>query len=205
MERVEHGVTLSTGEVRYRVLGEGRPLVYLHPGGGVDAAAVIAGLASSHNVTIPFEPAFDGTQPPRTMARIAGELIDAVIGEPCDVVGSGAGANVAAWLTVLRPERVAHLVLVAPEIVLPEDEELLGALAQAERLMLVLQGTRDAHPVAGVQRFRRLVRSSFLVYVWDAGRALEADQPARVLGLIDSFLKRSESFIVNWGTLAVNP
>ena len=205
MERVEHRVMLPTGELRYRVLGEGRPLVYLHPGGGVDAAAVIAGLAASHRVLIPFEPPFDGTRSAQDLARVAGELIDAAVGESCDVVGSGAGANVAAWLAVLRPERVAHLVLAAPAFVFPGDDELLDALAHVERLMLILQGTRDAHPPDGVQRLRRLARSSFLVYVWDAGHALEADQPARVLALIDGFLKRSESFIVNWGTLAVNP
>ncbi len=205
LERVEHRVTLSTGEVRYRILGEGRPLVYLHPGGGVDAAAVIAGLAASHKVVIPFEPAFDGTQSAHDLARIAGELIDSVVGESCDVVGSGWGANVAAWLAVLRPELVGHLVLAAPAFVSPDDDELLDALGNVERLMLILQGTRDEHPIAGVQRLRRLVRSSFLVYVWDAGRTLEVDQPARVLALIDSFLKRSESFIVNAGTLAVNP
>jgi pimeloyl-ACP methyl ester carboxylesterase len=205
LERVEQRVTLSTGDVRYRILGEGQPLVYLHPGGGVDAAAVIAGLAASHKVVIPFEPPFDGTQSARALAGIVAELIDAAVGESCDVVGSGGGANVAAWLAVLRPDRVAHLVLAAPAFVSPDDDELLDALGNVERLMLILQGTRDAHPVDGVQRLRRLVRSSFLVYVWDAGRTLEVDQPARVLALIDSFLKRSESFIVNWGTLAVNP
>lgn len=205
MERVEHRVALPTGELRYRVLGEGRPLVYLHPGGGVDAAAVIAGLAASHTVVIPFEPPFDGTRSARDLAGIAGELIDRVVGESCDVVGSGTGANVAAWLAVLRPERVEHVVLAAPAFVAPDDDELFAALATVERLMLILQGTRDAHPADGVQRLRRLVRSSFLVYVWDAGRDLEVDQPARVLALIDGFLKRSESFIVNWGTLAVNP
>jgi pimeloyl-ACP methyl ester carboxylesterase len=205
MERVEHRATLPTGELRYRVLGEGRPLLYLHPGGGVDAAAVIAGLAASHQVIIPFDPPFDGTRPARDLARIAGELIDATAGESCDVVGSGSAANIAAWLAVLRPERVAHLVLAAPAFAFPDDDELLAALANVERLMLVVQGTRDVHPPDGVRRLRRLVRSSFLVYVWDAGRSLESDQPARVLALIDGFLKRSESFIVNWGTLAVNP
>jgi pimeloyl-ACP methyl ester carboxylesterase len=205
MERVEHRVTLSTGDVRYRVLGEGRPLVYLHPGGGVDAAAVIAGLAASHKVTIPFEPAFDAVQSARDLARVAAELVDTTIGEGCDIVGSGAGAKAAAWLAVVRPELVAHLVLAAPVFATPADDDLMAALANVERLMLILQGTRDEHGAGGVQRLRRLVRSSFLVYVWDAGSALEVDQPARVLALIDGFLKRSESFIVNWGTLAVNP
>jgi hypothetical protein len=42
------------------------------------------------------------------------------------------------------------------------------------------------------------------VYVWDAAHALESDQPERVLSSIAGFLTRSESFIVNWGTLAIN-
>ena len=180
--------------MQHRVVGEGPPLVYLRPGDGADAAAVIAGLAASHRVIIPGDPAGD-----------VGALIDTEAGEACDVVGSGTGAIAAARLAIARPERVAHLVLAGPPLVLPRDDELLGALAGVERLMLVLQGTRASVQPAAVQELRRRVRSAFLVYVWDAGDALEADQPARVLALIDGFLKRSESFIVNWGTLAVNP
>ena len=180
--------------MHHRVVGEGPPLLYLRPGGGSDAADVIAGLAASHRVIVPSDLACD-----------VGELIDSVAGGPCDVVGSGAGAVVAARSAIARPERVQHLVLAGPPFTLPADDELLAALAQVERLILVLQGTRASVPPAGIQELRRRVRSAFVVYVWDAGDALEADQPARVLTLIDGFLKRSESFIVNWGTLAVNP
>jgi pimeloyl-ACP methyl ester carboxylesterase len=180
--------------MQHRVVGEGPPLVYLRPGGGIDAAEVIAGLAVAHRVIVPSELPAD-----------AAELIVNVAGEPCDVVGSGAGAVVAARLTIARPELVQHLVLAGPPFTVPADDEVLAALAAIERLVLVLQGTRSGFPPAAVQELRRRARSAFLVYVWDAGDALEADQPARVLALIDGFLKRSESFIVNWGTLAVNP
>jgi hypothetical protein len=41
--------------------------------------------------------------------------------------------------------------------------------------------------------------------VWDAAHAIEVDQPERMLAVLGSFLERSEGFMVNWGTLAVNP
>jgi hypothetical protein len=41
------------------------------------------------------------------------------------------------------------------------------------------------------------------VYVWDAART-PVDQPERMLSLVEGFLQRSEGFMVNWGTLAVN-
>jgi len=35
-------------------------------------------------------------------------------------------------------------------------------------------------------------------------RAIEVDQPERMLSLVENFLQRSEGFMVNWGTLALD-
>ena len=233
MERPEHRVALSTGEVWYHVRGEGRPVVHLHPGSGFCPTPVLDGLAASFTVYSPVAPGFDGTplhagvSSMRALAALTGEFIDTVVAANCDVVGYSFGGNQAAWLALTRPERVEHLVLEAPYIVLPDDgaqatgsagvhrsahhyeradAELVAQLGTCDRPTLILQGTRDRIvPAASVQRLRRQMKSAFLVYVWDAAHPLETEQPARVRGLIDGFLKRSESFIVNWGTLAINP
>jgi len=171
MERAEHRVTLSSGDVWYHVRGTGRPVVHLHPGVGVCPSPVLDGLATSFAVYQPVVPGFDetpvhnGVTSMHALATLMGEFIDTVIGENCDVVGYSFGGNLAAWLAVNRPERIEHLVLEAPFIVLPEDHaepsgltgahralleryeradaELIAQLAGCERPTLILQGTLD--------------------------------------------------------------
>jgi pimeloyl-ACP methyl ester carboxylesterase len=233
MERAENRVTLSTGDLWYHVRGTGRPVVHLHPAAGVCPTPVVDALARSFKVYLPVAPGFDGTPlhpgvaSMQALAALTGEFIDAVIGENCDVVGYSFGGNQAAWLALTRPERIEHLVLEAPYIVLPgdvaaagrventhfpalahyarADADLVEQLGAYDRPTLILQGTLDPIvPAVSVQRLRRQLRSAFLVYVWDAAHPLETEQPERVHALIDGFLTRSEAFIVNWGTLAVN-
>jgi len=55
-----------------------------------------------------------------------------------------------------------------------------------------------------VQLLKSRLPRSYLVYVWDAAHAIEVDQPERMLSLVEGFLQRSEGFMVNWGTLALD-
>src|SRR5258706_6853298 len=86
------------------------------------------------------------------------------------------------------------------------DSELLSKIASVDKLTLILHGTSDRMiPKESVQLLKSRLPRSYLVYVWDAAHAIEVDQPERMLHLVESFLQRSEGFMVNWGTLAVNP
>src|SRR6266849_129619 len=86
------------------------------------------------------------------------------------------------------------------------DAELLAKIASIDKLTLILHGTADRMiPKESVQLLRRRMPRAYLVYVWDAAHAIEVDQPERMLAVLGSFLERSEGFMVNWGTLAVNP
>jgi hypothetical protein len=84
---------LFGGEVTYFVAGEGRPLVYLHPAGGVRWTAVLEGLARSHKVYVPVTPGYDGTKEltgldsMQKLARQSAEFIDKTVGARCDVIG----------------------------------------------------------------------------------------------------------------------
>jgi pimeloyl-ACP methyl ester carboxylesterase len=72
-------------------------------------------------------------------------------------------------------------------------------------MTLILHGTADrAIPTESARLLKSRLKRSFLIYVWDAAHAIEVDQPERMLALIESFLQRSEAFVVNWGSLAVN-
>lgn len=251
-------VSLSTGELTYFVAGEGRPILYLHPAGGVRWTHVLSGLARSFALHVPVMPGFDGTGAHGTvksmpgLAKLMGEFVDKVIGGPSDVIGCSFGGCVALWLAAEHPDRVGHLVLecpavfrpkgsrpmdaeslrkllfLHPEKLLPEskpaeqevanrkmlpyyrapddpDSELLEKVASMDKLTLILHGTADRMiPKESVQLLKSRLPHSYLVYVWDAAHAIEVDQPERMLSVLTSFLERSEGFMVNWGTLAVN-
>src|SRR5437762_14127652 len=86
-------VSLSTGELTYFVAGEGRPVLYLHPAGGVRRTRVLEGLAKSFALHVPVIPGFDGTsihgavKSMRGLATLVGEFIEEVMARPCDVIG----------------------------------------------------------------------------------------------------------------------
>ena len=259
MQPQQRKVSLSTGELTYFIAGEGRPIVYVHPAGGVRWTRVLEGLSKSFALHVPVMPGFDGTsahgavESMRGLAKLLGEFIDKVIGGPSDLMGCSFGGCVALWLAAERSDRVDHLVLecpavfrtkgsrpadaealrkllfLHPEKVPPEskpleqevanrkmlphygytldtDDELLARLPAIDKLTLILQGTADRMiPKESVQLLKGRLPRSYLVYVWDAAHAIEVDQPERMLAVLGSFLERSEGFMVNWGTLAVNP
>jgi pimeloyl-ACP methyl ester carboxylesterase len=251
---------LPSGPLTLHRLGEhGRPLLYLHPAGGVRLTPVIERLAASSRVFLPVSPGFDDTpqhESVRTVADLANLVADVIrfaIGERVDVVGHSLGGQTALWLALLAPELVDHLIVEAPDglsesmpgfpkdlealrallFTHPEragtnpkssatidanrtageryaapgriDRALIARLAEIEHLTLILQGTDDrVCPTENVRLLRRTLKHSYLTYIWDAAHSPEVDQPERTFALIDSFLTRSESFIVNWGTLAVS-
>jgi pimeloyl-ACP methyl ester carboxylesterase len=115
-----HSTRLSTGALTYFVHGEGRPLLYLHPAGGMRWTKPLEALAKTHRLYVPVMPGFDSTAKHvdvttmKALATLVGEFVDQVVQTECDVIGQSFGGWVACWLTVLRPERVAQLVLECP-------------------------------------------------------------------------------------------
>ena len=254
-------ILLSSGELSYYEAGEGRPLLYLHPAGGVRWTKVQDELAKSFRLFAPVAPGFDGTaahaqvRSMKGLAALAGEFIEKTVGGPCDVIGCSFGGYLAAWLAAEHPALVDHLVLecpagfrpkgkgertsdpeafrkllfLHPEKLPPEtktaeqeagnrrmlphygsaadtDEELLARIPSIDKLTLILLGTADRLiPKESVQLLKSRLPHAYLVYIWDAAHAIEVDQPERMLTVLTSFLQRSEGFMVNWGTLAVNP
>src|SRR5437867_12348670 len=85
-------VSLSTGELTYYVAGEGRPVLYLHPAGGVRRTRVLEGLAKSFALHVPVMPGFDGTsahravKSMRALRSLVREFIEKVIAGVCAVL-----------------------------------------------------------------------------------------------------------------------
>ena len=89
-----------------------RPLVYLHPAGGVRPTKVLEKLKPR----LPVFPGFDGTpvqsiRRRKELALWVAQYIEKEIGGPCDVLGYSFGAAVALWLAIQRPDLVDHLVV----------------------------------------------------------------------------------------------
>jgi pimeloyl-ACP methyl ester carboxylesterase len=225
----ERSIEVSSGTLSFFQSGSGRPLLYLHPAGGVRRSKVLEGLAESFALYVPVIPGFEGTQfhseitTRRGLAKLAGEFIDGVVGSRCDVMGWSFGGCVALWLALERPLLVDHLVLecpaglysIGPKIkrvnraILEhygaqdgKDQALLERVAAVEHTTLIIQGTEDGTiPAPSAQLLKGFLKKAFLVYVWQAGHDLEVDQPERVLALVRDFLERSDSFMVNRGNI----
>ena len=118
-----------------------RPLIYLHPAGGVRPTPVLEKLKPHQ----PVFPGFDGTatlpglNSRRGLGKWVGEFIDRQIGQPCDVIGCSFGGAVALWLAIQRPELVDHLVLECPAGLQTIDAKLRADPAEFRKALF-------AHP-----------------------------------------------------------
>jgi len=77
------------------------------------------------------------------------------------------------------------------------DDEFEVSLSKLETPVLALIGTHD--PVissATVKIYREKLRNFHLVMVYDAGAAMDAERPEAVAALVDDFLTRGGSFLV---------
>ena len=78
-----------------------------------------------------------------------------------------------------------------------KDAALLENLSRVSATTLILHGTEDR--IIQAETMRRLkseLPRAFLVYVWDAAHSIEVDQPERMSAVVESFLERSEAFVV---------
>jgi pimeloyl-ACP methyl ester carboxylesterase len=113
-------VVLSSGALRIRSAGNGRPLLHLHSAAGPRVSPVVAALTARHRVIAPTAPGFDGTPAHASvktfeaLADLYAEFINKEIGEACDVVGESFGGRTALWLAARHPKLVDHLVLEGP-------------------------------------------------------------------------------------------
>jgi pimeloyl-ACP methyl ester carboxylesterase len=78
-----------------------------------------------------------------------------------------------------------------------KDPQLLENISRLRATTLIVHGTEDRIIAAETMRLlkSRLGRA-FLVYVWDAAHNIEVDQPERMAALVESFLERSDAFVV---------
>lgn len=127
-----------------------RPLLYLHPAGGVRPTRVLEKLKPHQ----PVFPGFDGSPVEKNLAsrkqlgKWAGEYIDREIGQACDVIGCSFGGAVALWLAIQRPELVDHLVLECPAGLQSIDPKLRADPGEFRKALFVHPEKAIAPPKA---------------------------------------------------------
>lgn len=226
---IEKKIALASGELTYFHAGQGRPLLYLHPAGGVRRSKVMAGLAETYSLYVPVIPGWEGTafhegiESRQSLAGLVAEFANKLIGERTDVMGWSFGGAVALWLALEQPQLVDHLVLECPAGLYSidpqikrvnrallehygaedgKDEALVARVGELAHPTLIIQGTHDGTvPEPSARWLKSRLRKAYLVYVWQAGHDLEVDAPERVLDLARRFLEHSDAFMVNRGNI----
>jgi pimeloyl-ACP methyl ester carboxylesterase/mannose-6-phosphate isomerase-like protein (cupin superfamily) len=115
-------VATPSGDIPVTVTqrGQGRPVLLLHGGAGLDSVAGFAGLLAEQfqvQVLTPVHPGFGGTPRPAGLdsARKLSELYRSLLGQlgltGVTVLGSSIGGWIAAEVALAAPDRVSRLVL----------------------------------------------------------------------------------------------
>ena len=98
--------------------GEGRPLLYLHPGDGFDPAAAFVGqLAARYRLIVPSHPGFGASDLPAMFSTVDDlayfylDLIDQLGLDDLVIVGLSFGGWIAAEIAIKNTTRIAGLVM----------------------------------------------------------------------------------------------
>jgi pimeloyl-ACP methyl ester carboxylesterase len=116
----ELGAAITVNGVRVEAIekGRGRPLLFLHPGIGLDRdAPVLDHLAGSARVIAPSHPGFGGSEQPKSFTTVDDlayfylDLLDELDLKDTVLVGVSLGAWIAAEIAVKSTARLSRLVL----------------------------------------------------------------------------------------------
>jgi pimeloyl-ACP methyl ester carboxylesterase len=202
-EKAAARATVSDGEIacgglrlHYREAGTGPALVCL--GGGEQRSPMRALLAGRYRV---IELLLPGAS---MSVNAISEAVVALGIARFDLIASSAHASLALLLTLERPENVNALVLLGPTAMTSKgeaadgaDDELINRLSQLKVPSLAVFGTKDPFaPVEAGRHYRARIPGCNLVFVYDAGHAMEAERPEAVAALLFDFLERHDLFLV---------
>lgn len=120
------------------------------------------------------------------------------------LVAEGADAVPALLLALDEPQRVASIILLAPQI-FDADGKTLSAASEAvasrlsaiETPVLALFGTKArAAPPEAARHYRARNPRCHLIFVYDAGEKMAEERPEAVAELVADFVQRRDRFLV---------
>ena len=124
--------TISIRGIRIEVIerGEGPPLLFLHPGIGIEPGApVLARLAARVRLIVPTHPGFGGSEGPKSfdtvddLAYFYLDLLDELDLRSVVIAGVSFGGWIAAEIAVKSTARVSHLILANAVGIKPSGRE----------------------------------------------------------------------------------
>ena len=136
---------------------------------------------------IVFTVSADAT-PPEAARQVGAAVADTGIVR-FDLLGEGAGAAVALWLTLEPQAEIGSVVLAAPAGV-PDE-----AFRQVTRPVLMLAGTEDKSDAS--DRYRALLPDCNFMFVYDANCAIGAARPEALAFIALEFFERRNLFLVS--------
>jgi pimeloyl-ACP methyl ester carboxylesterase len=114
-------ITVSGIQIEMIERGRGRPLLFLHPGIGIEAdAPVLERLAARSRLLVPTHPGFGRSEAPTSFDRIDDlayfylDLLEQLDLRDVTVVGVSLGGWIAAEIAIKSTARISHLVLANP-------------------------------------------------------------------------------------------
>lgn len=174
----------------YVEAGQGKAVISIGDDGRVGLRQSDAILARQRRVTcFSLEAVSSSCQLAAT--RIAATIDKMQLGQ-FDLIGHGAGADVALWLAKLKGKSVRSLVLVAPR---GDDGQ---AFDDVKCPVLTLFGTNDEQVSLRHQQQARVRPShSHLMYVYDAGVSIGDERPEALAFIANEFFERRNEFLVS--------
>ena len=141
------------GEVAYRSVGKGRPLLLIHSmmlgASSREWDAVIDGLSEKYHVYAIDLPGFGNSYHPDEpwtayqYAKFLHEFMENVVKRPACICGANGSADIALTISMLYPEQAKRLILISPEGI----GKGFATEEDAKNLHFLLK------PVAGTQKF----------------------------------------------------
>ena len=174
----------------YVEAGQGEAVISIGDDGRVSLRQSDAILAKQRRVTC-FSLQAGSSSCQLAATRIAAAIDRMQLGQ-FDLIGHGAGADVALWLAKLKGKSVRSLVLVAPR---GDDGQ---AFDDVKCPVLTLFGTNDEQVSLRHQQQARVRPShSHLMYVYDAGVSIGDERPEALAFIANEFFERRNEFLVS--------
>jgi pimeloyl-ACP methyl ester carboxylesterase len=114
-------ITVSGIQIEMIERGRGRPLLFLHPGIGIEAdAPVLERFAARSRLLVPTHPGFGRSEAPTSFDRIDDlayfylDLLEQLDLRDVTIVGVSLGGWIAAEIAIKSTARISHLVLANP-------------------------------------------------------------------------------------------
>jgi hypothetical protein len=181
-------IAVSDDQQTLRMLGKGKPLLYLPDDRGAPVPEVVNKLAQTRLIVIPR---LDSDANSHMLAQLFNGS-DAAL---CDVIACGRATDAALHLASLHSEMIDKIVIDTPLMARGFTDQVSPAGLAAQMLIVI----GDRAPQASVESalaLKRKFERSHLAYVYEATNTVIDTQPGRYETVVFDFLERGVAFVL---------